>query len=1381
MKKIFPLLVLTSLIHINVTHAMTYIIGNDTIHSDNGRYYKINLADTFNIDTSIILIRYSSMANVSEKANLENAYHLTKIHEYVFGWTSYNYGENQAFIDLAGSLDQEALIDMVEYNTEVHYLCEEQIPSDHYFNNSLSNQWYLNNIQAPLAWALTTGNPEVKVGIIDCGFDWEHPDLGPGDDGYDNINLNQSQVPNQGEDAWNPWNDPTAHNPDDDDDNGYYNDWKGWGEMFDVNHYPSFYSGNDARNYSKDFVIQNGYGLEKWNHGTFIAGIIGAKTNNDIGIAGIAGGWQSQGSSLIFYKIGIHGSVTDAINYLVNELSYFKADIIEMAFTTDFSNAIDDAISYAYNDQGAFLIAAAGNHAPGGGFWQVAYPANNQYVYAVGATDLNDYHKPESNLGDGLDISAPGQDIYGLIPTDGLGCNDCYDYYNGNTSAASAIVAGTAALMLSINPDLSNQDIENILNETADKVHLNDPYEYDEENGWCWELGYGRLNAYKAVCKAWSLKEEDNYIDDDDTWTDDRTYFNSVLVTGYSTLTITSKVQFSPNAKLIIDEGCTVIIDGGTLTNINCCDLENKFWPGVEVWGNSWASQYNIPGYNFCLQGKLILRNGATIENAANAVDLCNPDEPDGTGGIIDANKAIFRNNSRSIHAMDYRNFNPYPPYAEMDYFGTFNDCSFILDENYLGDKTFYKHVDLDRVRGFKFYGCSFELNHQAENVSEWNLGIAAYNAGFHVLPTCTTQVVPCPLNDIDSCKFNGFQWAIGTYNNSIYPVQIMNAHFDDNVVGIFVSSTNYPVILENFFEVGFDEGNPGTCGFANGLGIDIHSSIGFAVENNSFRKNLQAPPGIYAGIRAYWCRTPYDMIYKNDFRGLSYGNYAEGTNRKNPLDDNDGIEYQCNQNFINIEDFRVTAVQSEDAMIRGTHGNRVTASGNRFSRATSPNNWHFWYGGRQIINWHYCEAPCVDEKPEKIYELKEEYFVENESPESNDCPDHYGGGGHINLSAGEKTEKELEFLLNQIDYNAVYNLYESLIDGGNTESELSDIQIAEPDEMWDLRTQLLGHSPHLSQDVLRAVSDRTDVFPDDVLLEILSANPDELNRDTLLSFLEQKEDPLPDYMIEILRQAVGGVTYKTILLDEMATYHAKQHSAAQDIIRSILHDTLFDVSDYRDWLDNLWSIEADKQIISSYLHEKDTTNAKTLLYLLPTLYELEGDELEDYGNYQLLIEMQIDMMASGKTIFDLDSLEIGLLDEIAIDGQTGSGNLARNILTYAFNYQYCDCLEFTDSTQLKRNGANSSNVFNLANYALKISTSPNPARTWVAINYELPLNETKGEIRITDIIGKVIHYFKVNSNIGQNVWDTRDVPPGLYYVRLTSSGLNRSVKLVIH
>jgi hypothetical protein len=112
--------------------------------------------------------------------------------------------------------------------------------------------------------------------------------------------------------------------------------------------------------------------------------------------------------------------------------------------------------------------------------------------------------------------------------------------------------------------------------------------------------------------------------------------------------------------------------------------------------------------------------------------------------------------------------------------------------------------------------------------------------------------------------------------------------------------------------------------------------------------------------------------------------------------------------------------------------------------------------------------------------------------------------------------------------------------------SSYGKISTAQPTDTWELRSNLLGMSPYLSKEVLMEASDRTDVLPESVLFEILSANPDELRKADLMEHLKNKEQPLPEYMINILRQMAGGSTAKTALLSQMGEYKKQAYNTSK-------------------------------------------------------------------------------------------------------------------------------------------------------------------------------------------------------------------------------------------
>jgi hypothetical protein len=212
------------------------------------------------------------------------------------------------------------------------------------------------------------------------------------------------------------------------------------------------------------------------DHGTHCAGIAAATINNNIGIAGIA---QAR---LLAVKVfnGRNG-------YTSNEASGIRwaadndADVVSISLRGGSTTALRNACQYAW-DHGCIIIAASGNDYE----HLVYYPAAYDTVVAVGAIDQSDQHCSFSNYGPELELSAPGRQILSTI------LNNQYASWDG-TSMATPHVSGVAALTLSTSPSLSNQQVRDILDETADDLGSTGRDEY---------YGFGRVDAQEAVANA---------------------------------------------------------------------------------------------------------------------------------------------------------------------------------------------------------------------------------------------------------------------------------------------------------------------------------------------------------------------------------------------------------------------------------------------------------------------------------------------------------------------------------------------------------------------------------------------------------------------------------------------------------------------------------------------------------------------------------------------------------------------------------------------------------------------------------------------------------------------------------------------------------------
>lgn len=225
-----------------------------------------------------------------------------------------------------------------------------------------------------------------------------------------------------------------------------------------------------------------------YGHGTHVAGIAGAITNNEIGVTGLG-----YNASLMNVKVlgdsgsGYYSWIADCIRWAADN----GAKVINLSLGgSGRSKTLENAVDYAWG-KGVVLVAAAGNS----GRSSRTYPAYYKNVMAVAATDKNDRKASWSNYGIWVSVAAPGVSIYSTFPNHSysIGRSFGYDYASG-TSMATPHVAGLAGLVWSTSYGTSNYNVRSRIESKADRI---------SGTGRYWR--YGRINAFRSVIGGSSL------------------------------------------------------------------------------------------------------------------------------------------------------------------------------------------------------------------------------------------------------------------------------------------------------------------------------------------------------------------------------------------------------------------------------------------------------------------------------------------------------------------------------------------------------------------------------------------------------------------------------------------------------------------------------------------------------------------------------------------------------------------------------------------------------------------------------------------------------------------------------------------------------------
>jgi subtilisin family serine protease len=340
----------------------------------------------------------------------------------------------------------------------------------------LSDQWHLNNagtkggvagedVKAFSAWDITPGgNSRVVIAIVDDGVEIEHPDL-----------------------LANIWVNSRANAPD-----------RNGRNFFDNDYDPR------PRYFRKPFDDTTTNDI----HGTACAGVAAAVGNNKVGVAGVAYACR-------ILPVKVFGGEGLAPNdRIANAIRYAgqHADVISNSWAiprnADVESAINDVVKTGRRGKGCLVFCATGNeYQP-----RIGFPASHPSALSVGASNDKGKRSKYSNRGHGIQFVAPSDDPdrarQGITTTDvsmakrGYNGGSAYTNDFGGTSSATPLAAGIGALMLSVAPSLTWQQVRSILRSTAEKIDTSGG-RYNK--GYSLQYGYGRLDAYAAVKRAQSI------------------------------------------------------------------------------------------------------------------------------------------------------------------------------------------------------------------------------------------------------------------------------------------------------------------------------------------------------------------------------------------------------------------------------------------------------------------------------------------------------------------------------------------------------------------------------------------------------------------------------------------------------------------------------------------------------------------------------------------------------------------------------------------------------------------------------------------------------------------------------------------------------------
>jgi hypothetical protein len=821
--------------------------------------------------------------------------------------------------------------------------------------------------------------------------------------------------------------------------------------------------------------------------------------------------------------------------------------------------------------------------------------------------------------------------------------------------------------------------------------------------------------------------------------------YNTIYVRPQSTMIVTGEIYLKSGARIVVERGGKLIVDGGTLSG-SCT------WNGIEVWGNP-----TLPSTEEH-QGSVYILNGGTIENAIVGIRTVKTLQAgDGeelveynyAGGIVKSVNGRFINNQAAVRFYKY----PATGYSHVNT-SFFNGTLFETNEDYFGATNPGPFAYLDNINMVKFNVCEFVNN---LGTSNQQTGLYSLNSQFLVNGFESG-------NNLQYTLFKDLWYGIyATANNPSRFADIRLTKFDLCHRGLYISGMTNARITSNQFNTNAHY-KPLPLG---GYGMYLNNSTGYWVEDNDYYHEGSTQVGI--GIIVHNSGSAPNEIYNNRFTNLTMGVSAQEHNGN--VFTTAGLQILCNDFVQCAADILVPRPGRPEWGIARNQGANSTdpvhMAGNLFHIPGPPDDDFDDINNQGIfVNYYYPENydPTYYRIVPKDYTLTTVLPVEVDNSliwtTETGCPSGIdtGGGGEDPRTLMAESQQKID---------STETLLTMLVDGGNTQDLQTDVAHSFPPEAMAIYTELIDKSPYLSDTVVSTAIGKENVLVDAMIRDVMVANPHSAKNEELLNKLDDRWTPLPDYMVEQILQGRNLISVKEKTESQLARFMLDKTRAMSRLERAYRSDT----ANMQSSLDSLAMLyAADHTPESKYrlaflqLERGEAVQGQATLNSIPSQFTLRPGQVDEHAKLVEYYSLLATFAGSAP-----DSAAVQALYDLSQQEPYHAAMYATNMLIALGEVQYEEPVIMPDYLKSARASGSQPGVDKTRKPQM-LKVKPNPAKDFIIVEYEL---ETGGNIliEVTDMSGKPVHSMQAINARDEVTIDTRNWKPGAHIVTLKLNG----------